>query len=138
MFFFSFGGINVDSVHYWHPEGTISCNLALSKLKFFTSAPTMEGPQGSTIFIELSHKWITKSWQVWETRFCFICNSIFLFSFSCLRQNYDFWLKVSKKLLSLIFKFNMISAWYLPLRAVFYWFYDTIVDIVFSKAEEWN
>ena len=43
-----------------------------------------------------------------------------------LEKNYDLRLKVAKKLLSIIFKFSMISAQYLPLKAVFYRFYDVI------------
>ena len=56
----------------------------------------------------------------------FISNSIFHFRLSCLDKNYDLCLKVSKKLLSIIFKFSMISVQYLPLRAIFYQFYDVI------------
>ena len=52
--------------------------------------------------------------------FVFISNSIFHFSLSCLVQNYDFSLKVAKTFLSIIFKFSLISVWYLPLRAAFY------------------
>ena len=43
-----------------------------------------------------------------------------------LEKNYALHLKVAKKLLSIIFKFSMISAQYLPLKAVFYRFYDVI------------
>ena len=43
-----------------------------------------------------------------------------------LEKNYDLRLKVAKKLLSIIFKFSMISAQYLPLKAVFHRFYDVI------------
>ena len=43
------------------------------------------------------------------TRF-FITNSIFHFSLSCQGQNYDFSLAVAKKLLSVKFESNMISA----------------------------
>ena len=50
-------------------------------------------------------------------------NSIFHFSLSCLDKNYDLGLKVAKKLLSILFKFSMISAQYLPMRAVFCRFY---------------
>ena len=39
-----------------------------------------------------------------------IGNSIFHFSLSCLGRKHDLNLKVAKKLLSIIFKFNMISA----------------------------
>ena len=56
----------------------------------------------------------------------FINNSIFHFRLSCLGKNYDLGLKVAKKLLSIIFKFSMISAQYLPLRVGFYRFYDLI------------
>ena len=53
-------------------------------------------------------------------------NSIFHFSLSCLDKNYDLGLKVAKKLLSILFKFSMISAQHLPMRAVFYRFYVVI------------
>ena len=63
-------------------------------------------------------------WQ-WRVQvFVFMSNPYF--SLTWLRQNYDFSLKVAKKLLSVIFKFNMISASHFPLRAVFYRFYDVI------------
>ena len=58
--------------------------------------------------------------------FLFISNSIFHFSLSCLEKTYDLGFKVAKKLLSIIFKFSMILAQCLPLRAVFYRFYDVI------------
>ena len=58
--------------------------------------------------------------------FVLISKSIFYFTISCLGQYYNFSLKVARKLPSVIFKFSMISAWHLPLRAVFYWFYDFI------------
>ena len=47
-----------------------------------------------------------------------------------LEKNYDACLKVAKKLLSIIFKFSMISAQYLLLRAVFIDFMTSFVDIV--------
>ena len=53
-------------------------------------------------------------------------NSIFHFSLICLDKNYDLGLKVAKKLLSILFKFSMISAQHLPMRAVFYRFYVVI------------
>ena len=56
----------------------------------------------------------------------FINISIFHFSVSCLEKNYGFCLKVAKALLSMIFKCSMISAQNLPLKAVFYRFYDVI------------
>ena len=40
----------------------------------------------------------------------FISNSIFHFSLGCFGKNYDFSVKVANKLLSVIFKFHMISA----------------------------
>ena len=43
-----------------------------------------------------------------------------------LEKNYDLHLKGSKKLLSIIFEFSMISAQYVPLKAVFYQFCDVI------------
>ena len=43
-----------------------------------------------------------------------------------LEKNYDLRLKVAKKMLSIIFKLSMISAQYLPLKTVFYRFYDVI------------
>ena len=43
-----------------------------------------------------------------------------------LEKNYDLRLKCSKKLLSIIFKFSMISAQYVPMKAVFYRFCDVI------------
>ena len=55
----------------------------------------------------------------WVHIFGFIRNSIFHFSLSCFGQNYDSSLKVSQKLLCVIFKCNIISAWYVPLSAVF-------------------
>ena len=51
--------------------------------------------------------------------FCFYSYSIFHFSLSCLRKAYDLSLKVAEKLLSIIFKFSMVSAQYLPLRTFF-------------------
>ena len=56
----------------------------------------------------------------------FISNSIFHFCLSCLEKNYDLCLKVAKKLLSIIFKFSIISVQYLSLREVFYRSYDFI------------
>ena len=56
----------------------------------------------------------------------FISNSIFHFGLSCLEKNCDLGLNIAKKLLSIIFKFNMISAQYLPLKAVFYRFSEVI------------
>ena len=61
-----------------------------------------------------------------HTSHVFIGNSIFHFSLSCLEKNYDLRFKVAKKLLIIIFKISMISAQYLPLKAVFYQFYDVI------------
>ena len=55
-----------------------------------------------------------------------VSNSIFHFSLSCLEKNYNSRLKVSKKWLSIILKFSLISSQNLPLRAVFYRFYDAI------------
>ena len=65
----------------------------------------------------------------------FINNSIFYFSLSCLGKNYDLSLKVAKKLLSIIFKFSMISAQYLPLKAVFYRFYGVICRHCASRLD---
>ena len=50
----------------------------------------------------------------------------FSFQPQLLRANYDSSFKVAKKLLTVIFKLNMISTWHLPLKAVFYRFYDVI------------
>ena len=50
----------------------------------------------------------------------------FSFQPQLLRANYDSSFKVAKKLLTAIFKLNMISTWHLPLKAVFYRFYDVI------------
>ena len=47
-----------------------------------------------------------------------------------LEQNYDLRLKVAKTLRSIIFKFSMVSAQYLPLKAFFYRFYGAILDFV--------
>ena len=51
---------------------------------------------------------------------------------------FNFSLKVVKKLLSVIFKFNMVSVWHLPSRTVFYRFYDVICrhHIVSGTREE--
>ena len=54
----------------------------------------------------------------------FASNSIFYFILSCLEKNYDLRLKDTKKLLSIIFQFSLISGQYLPLKAVFYRFCD--------------
>ena len=43
-----------------------------------------------------------------------------------LEKNCDLRLKVAKKLLNIIFKFSMITAQHLPLKSVFYQFYDVI------------
>ena len=59
------------------------------------------------------------------TRF-FITNSIFHFSLSCQGQNYDFCLAVAKKLLSVKFESNMISAWHLKLKAFFFQLSDFV------------
>ena len=60
----------------------------------------------------------------------FIRNSIFYFSLNYLAKNYDLSLKVAKTLLGIIFKFSMISAQYLPLRAFFNDFKTSFVDIM--------
>ena len=60
-----------------------------------------------------------------DTRF-----EISYFSLSCLEKNYDLSLKVTKNLLSIIFKFTMISAQYLLLSAFFIDFMASFVDIV--------
>ena len=73
----------------------------------------------------------------------FISNSIFRFSLSCFDKNYDLRLKVAKKLLSIILKFSMTSAQYVPLKAVSIDFMTLFVDIVslllyLSVANCWN
>ena len=50
----------------------------------------------------------------------------FLYIYIFIYKNYDLCFKVAKKFFNQIFKFSLISAQYLPLRAVFYQFYDLI------------
>ena len=140
MFFFSFGELNVESIHHWHPGRTIFCSLALTQTQFFHIRPnhgrTSRKHHIHTTFRKnlreaLYYKTLTKmdNKNVGSSEihvFVFTCNSIILFSLRCLEQNYDFCLKVPKRLLSVIFRFNMISAWYLALRAVFYLFHGII------------
>ena len=68
--------------------------------------------------------------------FVFISNSILHFSLSCLQQNYDFCLKVAKKLLSATVKFSKISAWHLPLKGVY--FMTSFADIILLVAQKLN
>ena len=65
-----------------------------------------------------------------DSRFVFISKSIFHFSLSCLGKNYGLSLRVAKKLLSMIVKSSMISAQYLPMRAIFIDLMMSFVDIV--------
>ena len=70
--------------------------------------------------------WVKVNINLQINVFVFISNSISHFTLSCLEKNYDLGLKVGNIFLSIIFKFSMVSAQYLPLRAVFYWFYEVI------------
>ena len=60
----------------------------------------------------------------------FINNFLFHFSLSFLGKNYDVGLKVAKMVLSIVSKFNMISAQYSPWRDFLINFIKSSVDIV--------
>ena len=60
----------------------------------------------------------------------FISNSIFDLSLSCLEKHYDLSLKIYKNLLSLIFKFSLLSAQCSPLSEFFIDFMTSFVDVV--------
>ena len=70
--------------------------------------------------------WLLEKLIFRYTFWFFLSNFMFHFSLSCFDKNNDLLLKFAKALLSIIFKFSMISVQYLLLRADFYRFYDVI------------
>ena len=73
---------------------------------------------------------LLRSMFLFRYMFFFISNSTFHLCLISLQKNYDLSLKVVKKVLSIIFKFSMISAQYVPLKAFFIDFMMSFVNIV--------
>ena len=72
---------------------------------------------------------LLRSMFLFRYMFFFISNSTFHLRLRCLQKNYDLSLKVVKKVRS-IFKFSMISAQYVLMKAFFIDFMMSFVNIV--------
>ena len=72
---------------------------------------------------------LLRSMFLFRYMFFFISNSTFHLRLRCLQKNYDLSLKVVKKVRS-IFKFSMISAQYMLMKAFFIDFMMSFVNIV--------
>ena len=79
---------------------------------------------------------LLRSMFLFRYMFFFISNSTFHLCLSSLQKNYDLSLKVVKKVLSITFKFSMISAQYVPLKAFFIDFmsFVNIVKLLFCLS----
>ena len=79
---------------------------------------------------------LLRSMFLFRYMFFFISNSTFHLCLISLQKNYDLSLKVVKKVLSITFKFSMISAQYVPLKAFFIDFmsFVNIVKLLFCLS----
>ena len=79
---------------------------------------------------------LLRSMFLFRYMFFFISNSTFHLCLSSLQKNYDLSLKVVKKVLSITFKFSMISAQYVSLKAFFIDFmsFVNIVKLLFCLS----